>query len=254
MYVFFVAASKKPENCSERDEQIWDPQRAAAAEARGEDIEGFIGPAKEVDSQVMLMQALHQADYSVLDAELKFVELFRASKDATTELSEEEIKEADAMFETSRKEFGKIAAKLNRSVSAVMVRYYAWKSDEKKFGRGGYARLKNLWKNEADVCSICDDGGILIICEHCHQAFHYECLNPPLKEEPKTSWYCSQCMKSPAKLRRLPSSLSSQSELPRHAKPSAKKALLMGSPTARKEVAAEDDQDDTLIDLTDSDS
>jgi PHD-finger len=212
-----------------RDEQIWDPRRAQAAKLRGENIDLFLSPARELNSQVLLLQALHQADYCVSKAELKFVDLYRANKEPSTEMSDREKAKADSMFETSRKDFAAIARVLNRSVAAVIAQYYYWKSLEKKGGTGGYARLKNQWKNEDDLCAICDDGGILIVCDHCHKSFHLECLEPPLKEAPETDWYCGQCLKSPAKLRRLPSlSLGTNvddHEQPDDSKPRAMKAL-----------------------------
>lgn len=216
-----------------RDDQIWDPQKAEAAKLRGEDIDGFLSPTRELNSQMLLMQALHQADYCVKKAENKFVDLYRASKEPSAEMSDEEKAKADAMFETSRKDFGKIAKALNRTVASVLAQYYYWKSMEKKEGNGGYMRLKNLWKNEEDLCCVCDDGGILILCDHCHKAFHLECLKPPLKKMPETDWYCHQCLKSPAKLRRLPSvTLGTQPELPKTAD-GAKRALPFLSPQAK---------------------
>lgn len=219
-----------------RDEQIWDPQKAEAAKLRGEDIDGFLSPTRELNSQMLLMQALHQADYCVKKAENKFVDLYRASKEPSAEMSDEEKAKADAMFETSRKDFGKIAKALNRSVASVLAQYYYWKSMEKKEGNGGYMRLKNLWKNEEDLCCICDDGGILILCDHCHKAFHLECLKPPLKKMPETDWYCNQCLKSPAKLRRMPSvTLGTLPELPKTTD-GAKRALPFSSPQARPSI------------------
>jgi PHD-finger len=85
-----------------------------------------------------------------------------------------------------------------------LIHYYRWK------GHSGdeYTRQKKERKREPTECFICDDGGVLILCEMCRRAFHLECLVPPLKEIPADAWYCSECIaRSPAKLRHLPSAL-----------------------------------------------
>ena len=38
----------------------------------------------------------------------------------------------------------------------------------------------------ADLCSVCDEGGDLVCCDHCSCAFHNDCLAvPPDEDEPK---------------------------------------------------------------------
>jgi PHD-finger len=212
---------------------------AAEAEERGEDIEGFLHPARDLKSQTMLMQALHQANYCVSEAEVKFVHLYRSSNEPSSELSDVEKLQADQMFEKSRKDFRGVASKLNRSVGAVLIQYYTWKATERKKGNGAYLRLKNCLKNEEDVCCVCKDGGFLIVCENCHKEFHLNCLKPPLKEAPTGDWYCSQC--KTAELRRLASHA---------AHVTAQEALTFPS-TAKQGNQASGKGKDDLIDLTD---
>ena len=47
------------------------------------------------------------------------------------------------------------------------------------------------------MCETCGESGDevkLLICESCDRGFHTYCLNPPLKDIPKNSWNCSQCL------------------------------------------------------------
>ncbi|CAB9499857.1 Chromodomain-helicase-DNA-binding protein 5 [Seminavis robusta] len=189
-----------------QSDQIWDPKLFAAAIERGErpeDIDGFLAHAIDLNSRLMLMESLHRANYNVANAIEEFVTMFRESKEPTSQLYFDEILKSVKLFQTSRKEFGKIAKEVGRSTSSILVQYYQWKGRDED---GVYSRLKREWKAEDDYCQVCDDGGILLVCDLCHKAYHLGCLVPPLKEMPKTpEWYCSQCLKSPAKLRRLPS-------------------------------------------------
>ncbi|XP_077252426.1 uncharacterized protein LOC143891792 [Tasmannia lanceolata] len=43
-----------------------------------------------------------------------------------------------------------------------------------------------------DICSMCRDGGELILCDRCNQAFHIECLE--LQCVPEGDWYCPDCI------------------------------------------------------------
>jgi hypothetical protein len=47
-----------------------------------------------------------------------------------------------------------------------------------------------------DFCSICADGGILIVCDGCEKSYHNHCLEPPLDEVPEGDWFCPKCCKS----------------------------------------------------------
>jgi len=56
------------------------------------------------------------------------------------------------------------------------------------------------WEDKLDnlPCSICgqnveDDDDKLLICDSCNEGFHMFCLDPPLEEVPKGSWYCDRC-------------------------------------------------------------
>ncbi|KAA8544144.1 hypothetical protein F0562_022220 [Nyssa sinensis] len=42
-----------------------------------------------------------------------------------------------------------------------------------------------------DLCSICADGGDLLLCDNCPRAFHTVCVSLP--SIPKGTWYCKYC-------------------------------------------------------------
>ncbi|KAK3014650.1 hypothetical protein RJ639_008718 [Escallonia herrerae] len=54
------------------------------------------------------------------------------------------------------------------------------------------SRKENHSLSDADsVCSVCCDGGELLLCDKCPSAFHKTCLR--LQEVPAGSWFCPSC-------------------------------------------------------------
>lgn len=47
-------------------------------------------------------------------------------------------------------------------------------------------------------CAACNDGGELICCELCPDAYHIGCAVPALSVIPQGDWYCPQCIESGA--------------------------------------------------------
>jgi len=45
-----------------------------------------------------------------------------------------------------------------------------------------------------NTCAICDDGGDLLVCSFCSNAFHIPCLDPPLSSVPTGEWQCPLCI------------------------------------------------------------
>lgn len=180
---------------------IWDPVRAKEAEARGVNITGFLSHATDFNGTALLMEALHRGDYNLSKAIDEFVSLARRAPEPTIQMRIDEQMECFRLFGGCKKNFQLIASKVKRSVAAVLVSYYHWKSINED---GCYTKLKVDLKANSDYCAICDDGGKLICCEHCHRAFHLDCLDPPLKKVPKEKWICFHCVKSPATFRRVP--------------------------------------------------
>uniref|UniRef100_H3DCS2 Autoimmune regulator n=1 Tax=Tetraodon nigroviridis TaxID=99883 RepID=H3DCS2_TETNG len=51
-----------------------------------------------------------------------------------------------------------------------------------------------------DECAACKDGGELICCDGCPQAFHLTCLDPPLTSIPSGPWRCGWCKDNTVKV------------------------------------------------------
>nr|GMD23842.1 uncharacterized protein LOC109182566 [Ipomoea batatas] len=65
-----------------------------------------------------------------------------------------------------------------------------WKISARKTELHIKKRRHNMSKNDY-ICSICHDGGELILCDRCPSAFHTGCLG--LKELPDGDWFCPLC-------------------------------------------------------------
>ncbi|KAG0546471.1 hypothetical protein BDA96_02G450400 [Sorghum bicolor] len=59
--------------------------------------------------------------------------------------------------------------------------------------RNGDVRVKEKCSDpEGDsVCSICNDGGDLLLCDNCPSAFHHACVG--LQATPEGDWFCPSC-------------------------------------------------------------
>ncbi|KAK2595044.1 hypothetical protein QQS21_007234 [Conoideocrella luteorostrata] len=47
---------------------------------------------------------------------------------------------------------------------------------------------------KCENCGRGEDGGNLLICESCDNAYHGPCLDPPLKRKPDAEWNCPRCL------------------------------------------------------------
>uniref|UniRef100_A0ACD5YMQ1 Uncharacterized protein n=4 Tax=Avena sativa TaxID=4498 RepID=A0ACD5YMQ1_AVESA len=56
-----------------------------------------------------------------------------------------------------------------------------------------HVRLKKKYSDmESDsICSICNEGGDILLCDSCPSSFHHACVG--LEATPKGSWYCPPC-------------------------------------------------------------
>ncbi|XP_054452697.1 autoimmune regulator [Anoplopoma fimbria] len=66
------------------------------------------------------------------------------------------------------------------------------KAVKKVFHHKGETTTCMVQYNE-DECSVCKDGGELICCDGCPQAFHLNCLDPPITSIPSGIWRCEWC-------------------------------------------------------------
>lgn len=47
----------------------------------------------------------------------------------------------------------------------------------------------------ADACSVCKEGGLLVLCDACTSLWHLGCVSPPLSSVPEGLWICVVCEK-----------------------------------------------------------
>ena len=60
--------------------------------------------------------------------------------------------------------------------------------------RSKTASAKKKSKINRDSCSICRDGGNLLLCDNCPKSFHPECLKIKKNDIPEGSWFCPGCI------------------------------------------------------------
>mmetsp|Transcript_35461 Transcript_35461/g.105882 ORF Transcript_35461/g.105882 Transcript_35461/m.105882 type:complete len:130 (-) Transcript_35461:147-536(-) len=103
-------------------------------------------------------------------------------------LTKEQAEKFASCIGECQKDFTAVAGKIGTSVSTALVHYYrVYKQTE------GYPSLKRNVKRNADECGVCGDGGDLICCDRCTEAFHLCCLEPPLDAVPEGDWHCLYC-------------------------------------------------------------
>lgn len=49
-------------------------------------------------------------------------------------------------------------------------------------------------KENSNICSICRDGGNLLLCDKCPKSFHTQCLKLNKFSLPENEWYCPACL------------------------------------------------------------
>jgi hypothetical protein len=212
------------ESSEDNGDVLWDPSLAQAATEFGADVDGYLEQASEMNAKFLLMEALHKKQYSTKNARTEFMQLCRKQGDFSVELNFDEKALAHKMFleqvgRGKQKDFTAISKAVGRKKDALLVNYYRWKSE----GRAYAAAKKG---REPEVCSVCDDGGLLLVCDSCRNAFHMECLTPALSECPEGNWSCDRCRDlspSPGKSKRLamtPLAKSPRKSIPRKSIPS----------------------------------
>mmetsp|Transcript_17678 Transcript_17678/g.20387 ORF Transcript_17678/g.20387 Transcript_17678/m.20387 type:complete len:684 (+) Transcript_17678:118-2169(+) len=165
---------------------LWDPKRAKEAEERGEDISGFLEGEHGLSNHELLFSMLHNNDYCVKSARIDY-ERVKGLYDGCTssKLNREESRKFDVLIKENQKDFSLIAKALKRKRSDCLIHYYVWKTNNRS-----YPKMKRDWKEH---CSVCDNGGDLIICDGCNYPFHTGCVKPPLTTVPEGEWFCHLC-------------------------------------------------------------
>jgi len=223
---------------------LYDPILADAARERGEAIDTFLARGVDFNVKMLLMQALHTSGYRVESAVQEFNRLYRENPYFSVSLNESQQAHFDKLCRSGligrQKDFRAAAEKMGVRKETIMVNYYRWKSEEKSMRL--YKEMKDERNEDSHNCEVCDDGGMLIVCENCHKAYHLECLVPPLATFPKDDWYCKRCIhQSPCKLRRLsgqcgatPNRSPRRNSMSDNERSSSRRRLVMGEPTEAK--------------------
>jgi hypothetical protein len=174
-------------------DQVWDPTRADKA-----GVSNLVHSSIVFSKKEAAMVTLHEQNYK-LD-HLEDTLLGTAPVDGSDWTDEEKCRFRSEIFR-HRKDVGKVAKIMNKSVNSCMTYYLGTfkKSDD-------YRLLKTVCAEERverqeeydlhglDACSICGDGGSLLICDGCEREFHMTCMNPPLAKVPEGRWECDECV------------------------------------------------------------
>mmetsp|Transcript_12890 Transcript_12890/g.19327 ORF Transcript_12890/g.19327 Transcript_12890/m.19327 type:complete len:422 (-) Transcript_12890:155-1420(-) len=180
-------------------DQIWDPMKGGVPDHISSRIDTLLDNLPTNHKEIM-MEALHECNYDIQEAWIRYLREIRALK-VTGDLQGDPISKSDATYFRGamyqhNKDLTKViaATKANgskQSSASLLVHYYKhFKPSE------DYPHLKSIVKQEksSDDCVVCKDGGDLLCCDGCVNAYHLGCLNPPLKEVPQGKWFCPECV------------------------------------------------------------
>ena len=175
----------------ESHRQIWDPAKAKRAVQSGQDINSFLDSFPTYQKTAGLL-ALHNTGYNISDAAaiLDSVKSKGPRIEAQVQpLSEEQAATFRSVILEVCKNFPVIAERVGTRVSTALVHYYRYFK-----GTDDYKILKKMTKKNSDGCEVCGYGGNLLCCDECVRAFHFGCLDPPLKSVPEGDWFCPYCV------------------------------------------------------------
>jgi PHD-finger len=166
---------------------VWDCEKADEEDyAQDGDVYDFVDRVNS-SNRFKMMEILHNNNYSAMEANAD-----RCDNLEVTKFTKEESEVFDSLIldENGKpdKTFSRIAKALGKSVSAVLIHYYgSFKISE------AYENMKRRQSEDSEWCSICDDGGDLILCDRCGRWYHSECIGLPKKNIPKGEWFCVDC-------------------------------------------------------------
>lgn len=94
----------------------------------------------------------------------------------------------------------------------MVRRFYDWKTSTSylkwralvKVKKSKEAEQLRQWSDDAgdesdwsdfhnEYCELCFTGGQLLCCDGCERAYHFSCVDPPVKDVPMGDWFCDQC-------------------------------------------------------------
>ncbi|OMO68109.1 hypothetical protein COLO4_29891 [Corchorus olitorius] len=85
----------------------------------------------------------------------------------------------------------KIRVSPNNKVSTLKIRVSPNNKVSKVQIKGKSSSCEKRPEDSDVVCSVCIEGGELIVCEECPAAFHLKCIG--LQQIPKGYWFCPSC-------------------------------------------------------------
>lgn len=96
---------------------------------------------------------------------------------------------------------------LGKSIQNCLCYYYGsykYTADYVKFKKmNKQHRLRceriDFGLQKGDHCGVCNGDGDLICCDGCDNAYHAQCVSPPLVKIPDEEWYCVTCTKKTSK-------------------------------------------------------
>lgn len=197
---FQVTELPIPSNNFKKSEQgvvIWSPQLARLATLSGQDLDGFLEKAKESNVSFQLMEALHRSGYNTKAALTEFIGMYHENPDMSIEITNgDQRRELESIFERLAANahgegngMDSTARALKTRREKVIVHYYRWKCKSSV-----YQKRKSLLRRqplEYDTCFVCQDGGLLLICDRCNKTYHPRCVN--LRVVPEKEWLCENC-------------------------------------------------------------
>jgi len=179
-------------------DEVWDPVKAENSDEDSKTIYSIL-ENMPTNKKELMMEALHKSDYDTKKAWESFLQnvtqLTAIGKMHGDPLYEGETRVVGKAVMDHRKNFEEVMYKLRKagskiSLCTLLVHYYRNIKVSPQ-----YVQLKKDMETETDECYVCHNGGFLICCDHCGQAYHMDCLKPPLRSVPKGNWFCPICVR-----------------------------------------------------------
>lgn len=166
---------------------LWDFERADEEDdAQEGDVYDFVERVNSCN-RIKMMEILHNNNYSALGAnsvscdDLEVTRFTKVECDVFERLIVDDYGKPD-------KSFSRIAEALGKSMSAVLIHYYGYFKKSET-----YFNMKRRQGEDSEWCTVCNDGGDLLMCDRCVQWYHLKCIGLTKKAIPAGEWFCNDC-------------------------------------------------------------